>query len=145
MPERPYTADDLRAEAARQLAGAVEDPDFAGIGEQMEGTLIDSTVVQPDHDDTGSTWDELGADDRDAAQRAIDDLLNGAADVSRWAIDLGADGLQPSTEHALTMQAGTQPIVRVHFAFDPTMPAETRTALVEGLGEAIAEHLGGAS
>ncbi|MDT0270616.1 hypothetical protein RM844_30520 [Streptomyces sp. DSM 44915] len=137
MTDRPYTDADLRAEAARQHHAITEDPDFVGIGEQMESTPIPS---RPDDD-----WDDLDDDAYEAAQRAIDDLLGGAADVSRWAIDLGADGLQPSTEHALTMQADERPIVRIHFAFDPDMPTEMRNALVEGLGDAIADHLGGAS
>lgn len=141
--DRPYTDTDLRTEAARQHALSVEDPDFMGIGERMDGRFIDSTVVDPDPKTgtepvTGQTWDALPQEDFDAAQRAIDDLLAGAADVSEWAINLGADGLEPSDEHEITLNAG-QPIARIHFAFEPDMPDDMRTGLVEGVGDAINE------
>ncbi|WP_329390132.1 hypothetical protein [Streptomyces sp. NBC_01716] len=146
MTDAPYTTEDLRTEAARQHAVLTEDPDYMGIGERMEGAFIDSTFVDPDPEtgtepSTGTTWDEL--DDRhfDTAQRAIDELINDAADVSDWAINLGADGLQPSTEHAITINGDDRPIARIHFAFEPDMPDDMRTALVEGIGEALNNHL----
>lgn len=142
--ERPYTDDDIRAEAARQLATSMTDPDFMGIGEQME----DSTVASTEDGDTGLTWHELlvpeGGGSYEAygeAQRAIDDLLGKAADVSEWAINLGADGLEPSDEHVITLDGDGKPIVRVHFAFEPDMPEEMRDALVRGIGQAIDAHL----
>lgn len=126
MTDRPYTDDDLRTEAAKQHKTATEDPDFSGIGEQMDGT---------------EPWTNLGDDDFDTAMRAIDDLLGKAANVSRWAVDLGADGLQPSDEHAITLDGDGKPIARIHFAFEPGMPAEMRAALVQGIGEAINDAL----
>lgn len=126
MTERPYTDDDLRSEAAAQHHTASSDHDFMGIGEQMQG------------DDP---WQSLSRDDFDAAQDAIDALLANAADVSEWAIDLGADGLEPSDEHAITVNGDGKPIARIHFAFEPGMPDRMRTALVEGIGEAIADAL----
>ena len=144
MGNRPYTDDDLRAEAAAQHYTATTDPDFMGIGEQMEDSIVAST----EDGDTGLTWHELlvpeGGGSYEAygeAQRAIDDLLGNAADVSRWAIDLGADGLEPSDEHVISLGADDKPIARIHFAFEPGMPDEMRTALVEGIGEAIANAL----
>ena len=70
MTDQPYTAADLLAEAARQHTTATEDPDFSGIGEQMEGHKI------PSRDDF--QWDQLDEDDYDKAMRAIDDLLGNA-------------------------------------------------------------------
>ncbi|WP_406444460.1 hypothetical protein OHB14_36495 [Streptomyces sp. NBC_01613] len=146
MPDRPYTDEDLRTEAARQLATSMEDPDFMGIGEQMDGAFIDSTVVDPDESGqgrepiTGTTWDQLAPHEFGEAQREIDDLLGKAADVSEWAINLGADGLQPDG-HVVTLGADDKPIARIHFAFEPDMPDDMRTALVEGIGEAIADAL----
>ncbi|WP_063803524.1 hypothetical protein [Streptomyces silvensis] len=146
MSDRPYTDDDLRAEAARQHATLAEDPHFMGVGERMEDAWVPS--VETAEDGSARTWtgllvtpDETG-DDEDytafgEAQRTIYDLITGAADVSEWAINLGADGLTPSTEHEITLDAGEQPLARVHFAFSPTMPAEIRTAFVQGLGQAI--------
>jgi hypothetical protein len=145
VTDAPYTDDDLRTEAARQLATAGEDPDFTGISEQMEGAWIASTIVDPDPQTgteriTGTTWDQLGEDDYDAAQRAIDDLIGGAADTSEWAVNLGADGLEPD-ERQFEVNAGDKVIARVHFAFDPDMADDMRTALVTGLSDALAAHL----
>jgi len=143
--DRPYTDNDLRAEAARQLFGAQQDPDFMGIGEQMEGASIDSTVVDPDPETgtepvTGRTWDQLDDDTWDAAQRSFDKLINGAVDLSEWAVDLGADGLQPTSD-CLTFKGDERPIVRVHFAFPADMPDDARRAFITGSGEAIAAEL----
>ncbi|MFE2047936.1 hypothetical protein ACFXAS_05475 [Streptomyces sp. NPDC059459] len=130
MTNHPYTDDDLRAEAARQHAVLAEDPDFMGVSEQMQGQ-----EVTPDG---GVNWDDWSDETFEAAQREIHSLIQGAADVSEWAVNLGADNLQPSTEHAITLNAG-RPIARIHFAFEPDMPEEMRTLLVEGIGDAINE------
>lgn len=144
MTERPYTDEDLRAEAARQHYTSTTDPDFMGIGEQMEDAPVDHT----DDGETSLTWQELlvpeGGGSWEAfgeAQRKIHDLINGAADVSEWAINLGADGLEPSDEHVITLDGDGKPIARIHFAFEPGMPDDTRTALVQGIGQAIDAHL----
>ncbi|MEV4784058.1 hypothetical protein AB0K53_01140 [Streptomyces tuirus] len=138
MTDRPYTDDDLRAEAARQHATLTEDPDFMGVGEQMDGSYVESTVIDedPDFQPEGDTWDSLAPHDFEAAQRDIHRLINDAADVSEWAVALGADGLEPD-EHKLTWAAGEQPIVRVHFAFHPGMHDEARDYLVQAVGEAL--------
>lgn len=101
MTDHAYTDDDLRAEAARQHAALTEDPDFMGVGEQMEDAAVDHT----DDGDTSLTWTELlvpqgaGASYEafGEAQRKIHGLINGAADVSQWAVDLGAAGLTATT------------------------------------------------
>ncbi|MFI2078625.1 hypothetical protein [Streptomyces triculaminicus] len=125
MPDELYTEDDLRTEAAAQYAAALQDPDSMGIGEQM----------------TDQTWRSLNEDDFDTAQRAVGDLLTSAADVSEWAINLGADGLVPD-EHELGFNAGDRPIVRIHFAFAPDLPDDIRDGLVVGIGEALAAEMG---
>ncbi|WP_328846150.1 hypothetical protein [Streptomyces sp. NBC_00258] len=132
MTDHAYTTADLLAEAARQHKTATEDPDFSGIGEQMEGHKI------PSRDDF--QWDQLDEDDFDKAHRAIDDLLGKAADVSRWAVELGADGLEPE-DHQFTLNAGPTPIIRVHFGFAPGLGDEGRDAFVEGLGAAAAREM----
>ncbi|MEE1774479.1 hypothetical protein PUR34_41490 [Streptomyces sp. JV185] len=145
MTDQPYTNADIRAEAARQHASLTEDPDFMGVGEAMEDSVVEST-------DDGTcgrqTWDELlvGPTPNDeyeaynTAQRKIHDLIKGAASLSEWAVNLGADGLDPE-EHSITIGADEKPIARIHFAFEPGMPDEMRTALVEGIGQAIADHM----
>ncbi|MFC8985148.1 hypothetical protein [Streptomyces sp. NPDC057115] len=149
MTDRPYTEDDLRAEAARQHATLTEDPDFMGVGEQMDGSYVESTVIDedPDFQPEGDTWDALAPHDFEAAQRKIHDLINGAADVSEWAVNLGADGLQPNGH---TIQLGAKeagdddsemPFVRMHFAFHPTATDDERDRFVMNLTKAIAGHL----
>jgi hypothetical protein len=143
MTDQPYTDADLRAEAARQHAVLTEDPDFVGVGEQMEDAWVGS--VETEEDGSGRTWSDLLANDGDwdgpydEAQRKIHDLINGAADVSEWAVNLGADGLEPLPEQ-LSAQSDNGPWFRLHFAVRPDMPSDMRRALVEGVGAEIAKH-----
>ena len=141
MPDQPYTNADLRAEAARQHAMLTKDPDFMGIGEQMDGTEVPSLTTEDEPGVVeGTTWDEVDEEQFNEAQRAIHTLITRAANVSDWAVNLGADGLEP-TGHVLSVGAGERTIARVHFAFARDMDDDTRTALVEGLGQAIADAL----
>ncbi|MFE0808177.1 hypothetical protein ACFW34_11925 [Streptomyces sp. NPDC058848] len=149
MTERPYTDDDLRAEAARQHAVLTVDPDFVGVGEQMQDQEIESLLPPEEADGAeGPHWDELLDEDQFAeAQRKIHDLINGAADVSEWAVNLGADGLQPDGR---TLQLGAkgpapedevQPFVRLHFAFRPDASAEDRDRFVMELSKVVLRNL----
>lgn len=141
MTDRPYTDDDLRAEAARQHSLSLEDADFMGISERMQGAEIESLLPPEEADGAeGMHWDDLPPEDFDAAQRSIDGLLTSAADVSAWAVAMGADGLEPS-EDTLSLKGDDQTIVRVHFAFAPGMPAEVRESFVTGVSGAIATRL----
>ncbi|MEC3993976.1 hypothetical protein VSR01_10645 [Actinacidiphila sp. DG2A-62] len=139
--DRPYTDADLRAAAMDQHAAALRDPDFTGIGEQLQGRYVHFEVVDQDHGDMmpppgTPRWDELPEDDFAAAQRAIDDLLAKAAPISEWAINLGADGLEPSS-NVLGIEAGDTPIVRVHMAFHPDMDQAARNEFAMQLGAAM--------
>lgn len=142
MTDHAYTSDDLRFEAAKQHYTATTDPDFMGIGEQMDGSPIESTFYDAagQRHGNGRVWNQLDAADFGAAQDAIGDLIGNAADVSEWAINLGADGLEPE-EHQFTLNAGPKPIIRVHFAFAPEMSDDARGAFVQGLGEAAAREM----
>ncbi|MEV0443490.1 hypothetical protein AB0I84_13120 [Streptomyces spectabilis] len=124
MPDRPYTDADLRAEAARQHALLAEDSDYMGVGEQMDEAL----------------WTGLAEEQFDEAQRKIHDLITGAADVSEWAVNLGADGLEPLPEQFTAHIAANGPWFRLHFAVRPDIPDDMRRALVEGVGSEIAKH-----
>ncbi|WP_060888686.1 hypothetical protein [Streptomyces scabiei] len=140
MTDRPYTDDDLRAEAAAQYATLLTDPDYMGVGERMEGSEIESLLPPEEADGAeGMHWDDLSREDFDAAQRSIDDLLTSAADVSEWAINLGADGLEPLPEQ-LSAQTDNGPYFRLHFAVRPDMSDDMRRALVEGVAVEIAKH-----
>jgi hypothetical protein len=134
MPtSRPYTDADLRTEAARQHALSTEDPDFMGISERMEGSKI------PSRGDF--QWDQLDDADFDTAQRAIDDLLTGAADVSEWAIALGAAGLTPLTEIGIALTTGGYSIA-VQIAADPGLTDDAREELIAELSKAITDTAG---
>lgn len=142
MTDLPYTDDDLRAEAARQHYTATTDPDFMGIGEQMDSSPIESTFYNAagERHEQGRVWDQLDGDDFDAAQRAIDDLLGKAADVSEWAINLGADGLEPSS-HVLNLDGDDKPVVRLHMAFHPDMDEADRARFGMALARVMANNL----
>lgn len=133
MNSAPYTSDDLRAEAARQLYAHRP----SGQWPITYAAMLDAHI-ESRRDTDAATWAEaLAPAELDAPSRTIGDLIQGAADVSKWAISLGADDLQPSTDHAITVQGSGKPIARIHFAFEPGMPEEMRTALVEGINNAL--------
>lgn len=152
MTHRPYTDDDLRAEAARQHATLTEDPDFIGVGERMEYTPIPSTVVDLEPEtgeplEMSRSWHHLGEDDFTAAQRDIRRLIKGAADVAGWAVNLGADGLEPDG-HTLQLgmkEAGDddseRPFVRLHFAFHPDATDAERDRFVMELSKVVLRNL----
>ncbi len=128
MTEQPYTDTDLRAQAVTALAALADDPDFMSIGEGMEDAYVKSTSEGDDR----QTWGDLlpyNHDDGNAyneAQRKIHSLVQGAADLSEWAVHLGADSLQPS-EHQLNIGDGR---ARIHFAFAPDMSEADRRDFV---------------
>lgn len=130
MTDRPYTDEDLRTEAAREIKYTLDNIDTDGLLESSPHELGD-----------GSRWEQLSEEDWREALRQVDDLVEGAADVSEWAVNLGADGLEPSDEHLITVNGDDKPIIRILFAFEPGMPEEMRTAFVQGIGQAIDAHL----
>ncbi|MGW5477633.1 hypothetical protein [Streptomyces sp. NPDC004008] len=149
MTDRPYTDDDLRAEAAHQHATLTEDPDYMGVGEQMDGRYVRYEVVDPEHGGLMPTpgvpqWNDLDEDQFDEAQRKIHDLINGAVCLSDWAINLGADGLEPAG-HTFQLGVdpgdGDRPRVRLHFAFAPDMDDDDRDRFVMELSKVIAQNL----
>jgi hypothetical protein len=135
--DRPYTNADLRTEAARQHHLLTSQP----TAREVLGRMLDAPVqsTRSEHDEDGMTWDAaVNCADLDEPTTAVTDLIRDAANVSQWAVSLGADGLVPSTEHEITLNAG-RPIARIHFAFEPDMPEEMRNDLVAGIGDAINE------
>jgi hypothetical protein len=140
VTDLPYTDEDLRVEAATQHVSLTADPDFMGVSERMQDSPIESTtalVVRP----LGPTWGEaLNEDQFDEAQRKIHDLIGGAADVSSWAIDLGADGLEPE-DHTLSVDGDDKPLVRLHCAFHPDLDDSARASFMLGLARALADGI----
>jgi hypothetical protein len=139
VTERPYTAADLIAEAASCHQALSIPPTPADIRRSLPDAYIDSHRTE--NSGREATWGAVvGEDGLGAPVGEIHALIEGAADLSEWAVNLGADGLEPE-EHQITINGDAKPIARIHFAFEPGMPDEMRAALVEGVGEAIAEHL----
>lgn len=139
MVELPYTPADLHAEAARQHFELTQDPDHMCVGESMGTETVPST-------DRTRTWQQLlpyEADDGRAystATDAIHDLISEAANLSSWAVELGADGLKPS-ETAITMGGDEQPVARIHLAFESGVSREMRSALIASINEAVHSHI----
>lgn len=129
MNDNRYTAEDLRAAAALMHYALTIQPNPADADAALSADL--------------DKWSRIGvgSDEEEELRESVVELVSGAADVSRWAVDLGADQLKPSNEHAITVQGNGRPIARILFAFEPDMPEDMRTALVEGLGNAMANAL----
>ena len=128
MPDQPYTDEDLRAEAARQHANLTQDPDFMGIGERMDDEL----------------WQSLTQDAFDVAQSSICDLITSAANLSEWAVNLGADGLEPdghTIQLGVDPDNGDKPQIRMHFAFAPDMEQADRDQFVLELSKVVLKNL----
>lgn len=109
---RPYSDEDLRAHAARLHAGAASDAD----------ERIRPTVQR--------RWgSELDVDQIDEVCDEVTGLLDSTVNVSRWAVDLGVDGLVPDEEH-VDIADGGRIGVRIHFAFHPATPEEMRASVI---------------
>lgn len=123
MPERPYTDDDLRAVAASLHVRAVCDADIP----------LRSAVEHK--------WgDQLDGEAFDEACEQVVQTLERAADLSAWAVNLGADGLEPAVQ-TLTVDGDGKPLVRVHLAFAPHLDVQARNAFVTGLAHRISDGL----
>lgn len=126
MTNQPYDQDDLRTEAARW------------IGEDIDGLEVITAMADRE------PWVHLSDDDFNDAYIEIRRLIDSAADTSVWAVQLGADGLEPDL-HFLQLGVdpgtGDQPRVRIQFAFASEMTDPERDAFVVGLTKVIAENL----
>jgi hypothetical protein len=119
MSETPYTDTDLRAEAARSL------------GDGMDGLEI--LVAMADR----TPWSALDTDDFNTAHGQVLRMVEAAADVSEWAVNLGADGLEPVGANLNIQDTAGDDRVRLHFAFAPDMDKATRQALMERVADVI--------
>ncbi|MEV7470432.1 hypothetical protein AB0O20_28605 [Streptomyces kronopolitis] len=140
MSQQPYTDDDLKAEAARQHYVLTSQLN----GRQVLSRMLDapvSSTCSADGTDDGLTWDEaLNCDQLGDPEQAITDLIRRAADVSDWAVRLGADGLEPE-DHTLTVDGDDTPLVRLHLAFHPDLPDSARRAFSMRLARVMADAL----
>lgn len=144
MTDLPYTDADLRAEAARQHAQFTAEPDEGIVGEQMENGYVPS--VETTEDGSARTWTELlepegeGTPEYVTAQRAVCDLIRRAADVSEWAVNLGADGLEPVQANLNIQNKAGDDRVRLHFAFAPDMDKDKRQAVMKQVAYVIRHY-----
>jgi hypothetical protein len=139
MTDRPYTDDDLRHEAARQLAegddleyDGREDDDFERVGNRMGNATIASRASWSSQ----AWWHTLRDDQFVQAQQAIHDLIKGAADTSAWAVQLGAAGLTPHTAMAWECTTGGYDAA-VQVATPPGLDEAKRDELLAAIQEAV--------
>ncbi|MGA5604033.1 hypothetical protein ACPCUF_23860 [Streptomyces griseoincarnatus] len=128
MTHRPYTNEELRAAAALMHYALTTEPNPSDADAVLNGHPAWAHV-------------EVGSDEEDTLRESVVELVSGAADVSEWAVNLGADGLQPDGH---TLQLGSkkagdddseQPFVRMHFAFHPTATDAERDRFVMELAQ----------
>jgi hypothetical protein len=131
MSQQPYTNADLRAEAASCLSALGTLPTAADIRRSLPDAYIDSHRTP----DSGreATWAAVvGEDGLGVPVDEIHALIEGAADVSKWAIQLGAAGLTPhpamgwyctTSGWDAAVQIATHPDLR------PDLAAEIQTAV----------------
>lgn len=133
-----YNDADLRSEAAYCVRALVGLPDVAEILRSLPETYVES---HREDDGTGNTWGDL-LDKQGLADvaRKVRALLDSTADIAQWAVDLGADGLEPSP-HVLNLDGDDKPIVRLHMAFDPAMPERDRQRFGLALAQVMANSL----
>jgi hypothetical protein len=125
MTDSPYTDGDARVEAAAQLRAA-RDPEYFEIN--IEGHKI------PSRGDF--QWDQLGDDDFHDANREISEHVEYALDLSRWAVDLGANGLKATSELAWG-RGGDAWDLAVQIAHRPALKDDLRDALTAAVRNAV--------
>jgi hypothetical protein len=128
MTDQPYTEADLRAEAARQHQRSIEHPSYMGVRSHM----LDSATGDPE-----ANWGPHNGIDFNIARERITDLRAGAADLSTWAVEMGADGLEPARHVVHINDKAGEHRVRVHLAFAPDMAEETRREVIDLIADAI--------
>ena len=108
----------------------------------MAGRYVPYEVVDAKHGDfmppPGTpSWDDVSEDEHDDAQEKIHDLITGAADVSEWAITLGAAGLTPHEPYAIRSLGEYD--VAVQIATTGQLTDTARDELLDAIREAVLE------
>lgn len=133
-----YTDQDIRSEAAHCLLALISLPTVDDILRWLPGAYVDS---YREDDGSGQTWgDVLDNEGLAAVARQIHELVTAVMPLPFWAVNLHADGLEPSDEHVITLGADDKPIARIHFAFEPDMDEDTRRAVISRVGEVLADY-----
>lgn len=133
-----YTDQDIRSEAAHCLLALISLPTVPDILRWLPGAYVDS---YREDDGSGQTWgDVLDNTGLATVARKIHELITATMPLPFWAVNLHADGLEPSSEH-VEITEGTHIGVRIHFAFDPDLPQEIREQVINALRQDI--HIAG--
>ena len=121
MTDRLYTDDDLRAAAALMHYAMTTEPNPTDADAVLSGHPAWANV-------------EVGGDEEDQLRESVVELVSGAADVSEWAVNLGADGLEPCDQ---VLNVGAEQRARIHFAFAPDMSEADRRDLISEIAAAL--------
>ncbi|MEU6496416.1 hypothetical protein ABZ890_39570 [Streptomyces sp. NPDC046984] len=127
MTDRPYTDEDLRAAAALMHYALTTQPNPADADAVLNGHPAWANV-------------EVGSDEEDELRESVVELVSGAADVSGWAVNIGADGLEPSPD-VLNLDGDDTTVVRVHMAFHPDVSERDRQYFGLALAHVMANAL----
>ncbi|MGW7617345.1 hypothetical protein ACWGLG_16060 [Streptomyces antimycoticus] len=148
MTDSPHTNADLRATAAEVVATAIREITPSEIADRMDRNYVQSTNPG---DGNGRTWAQLlNRGDLDtteflATRQQVDDLIRDAADVSEWAIQLGAANLTPHPAMAWQSTSGRYNVaVQVATANDliPAARDELITEIRKAVDETVCRVLG---
>lgn len=135
---RPYNDEDLRTEAGHALSALAHPP----TAEEITTSLRHSYIPHLHADGNLATWgDLLDETELNQAARQIHERMILAAPVGPWAVNLGADGLEP-TAHVINLDSPDGPFVRLHLAIHPDMPEADRLRLHAGLKRVITDAIG---
>ncbi|MFF1284394.1 hypothetical protein ACFVY4_27080 [Streptomyces sp. NPDC058299] len=142
--QQPYTEEDLRREATRQYADILRNPDRLEVQDEMHCKPIPSTTVDLEPAtgeplEMSRAWHHLPTDDFHDAANEVHELLEGAVDVSRWSIDLGACALRQTTE--LAWGHGTAWDLAVQIAHRPGLSDDLRAAITTAVQDAVTRTL----
>lgn len=130
MPDGPYTDIDLITEAARQHHRLTQKPNRSAVLVSMD----ESGFFQ---EATSHQWKTISEEQVDAAHNRVYSLIENAANVSAWAIQLGADGLAPYPYRVDAPSPDGVVRARIHFAFDPSLSSMDRLAVISPVQDAI--------
>ncbi|GAB3115938.1 hypothetical protein GCM10027160_24080 [Streptomyces calidiresistens] len=126
----PYTDEDI------ELAAVLLHRERCGVAPFEVRGALDEEAVKKQPGERGLApapgsplWGELPQAQFETAVTAVHGLVDGAADLSGWAVPMGRDGLEPD-EATAEIKADDEVLVRMHFAFGPSVPVEARDGLV---------------
>lgn len=120
---------DILTEAARQHANLTQGADPVSVGEQM--------ADRPLNTKSDTTWGDLSDELFEHAAMDILKAVDGAADLSLWAVSLGAFGLEAEEDAVIFGGSANKPSCAILFAFSGDVPKEDRRELMRYIDSGI--------